>query len=209
MAVTKAERKRKKAKTTDAATASASGGRNFTEEDCGGGDEGPGEDTCGDGFWDEGEQFFCPEDCTGGEGGEPADICGDGVCTSDEVGNCDADCEDVNPSGPPSCGDGICEEWETGFCPEDCEGTDGAEAGEKGGEEGEKGGEEGVGLDCILDSCNTGMCMNFPECAAALECMGKCSDAICGEECLQYGPPGGPGAMTLLNTLECASLACW
>ena len=160
----------------------------YCEEDCGGGDEGPGEDTCGDGFCDEGEQFFCPEDCTGGEGGEPADICGDGVCTSDEVGNCDADCEDANPSGPPSCGDGICEEWETGFCPEDCGGTDGAEAGEKGGEEGEKGGEEGVGLDCILDSCNTGMCMNFPECAAALECMGKCSDAICGEECLQYGP---------------------
>jgi hypothetical protein len=75
--------------------------------------------------------------------------------------------------------------------------------------QGETSGGGGDSFECIVSSCDLGMCLSFPDCAVAVECMGSCSDLACGEDCLALGPSGGPGAQILQDAVECAADSCW
>ena len=62
-----------------------------------------------------------------------------------------------------------------------------------------------AGYECIVDSCDTGLCTFFPACDAALQCMGACGDTNCAETCVANAPDLAQG--TLKEALVCADAA--
>jgi len=181
------------------------GGEEEGEED-GNEEEGGDWDTCGNGECDQFEEFWCPEDCEG-EGGEEGE--------EEEGGDWD------------TCGNDKCDDFEEFWCPEDCEdkeegGEDGKEEGEEDGKEeggegpwGEEGGdedgeEEGMPeamedkLECIVDNCDVGMCLNNQACSWSLICMAACNSSDCLQDCADSGGPGGgPMQSILASAVDC------
>ena len=84
----------------------------------------------------------------GGEAG-CGNICGDGSCGPGEsFESCPEDCDEPASEG---CGDGICKDGETfEDCPADCPAPEET-------------------FSCLVESCDTAACLDFPVCEAAVE----------------------------------------
>ena len=73
-------------------------------------------------------------------------------------------------SGLPSCGDDECDGLEnTTNCPGDCSPI----------------GKPDLAYACILDGCQAGQCVQYPECNAGLKCVSECGDLECTVDCIQ------------------------
>ncbi len=56
-------------------------------------------------------------------------------------------------------------------------------------------------FECLVGECNPGMCLNFPGCAAAFECMTGCESDGCLKECIDDAPNGAKNVLN--NVAEC------
>ena len=89
------------------------------------------------------------------------------------------------------CGDGVCADDESPeTCPTDCPTP-----------------EEEV-FSCLLDSCDTGLCLNFPLCEASLACLAACTDVACGQACIAAAPAPAQGILESV-ALCGVEAGCW
>jgi hypothetical protein len=69
----------------------------------------------------------------------------------------------------PECGDLTCGEGEDAEnCPADC---------------------QGAGTGCLEDRCELGNCLDLPDCAEVVVCMGDCPSVECAQGCIELAPP--------------------
>ena len=88
-------------------------------------------------------------------------------------------------AGGAECGDLICDDSEDAeSCPADCQGS---------------------GTGCLEDRCELGNCLDLPECAEVVVCMGDCPTTECAAECIDLAPP--QAAPMLEAIVECGSEA--
>ncbi|MDP6944108.1 MAG: hypothetical protein QF464_08170, partial [Myxococcota bacterium] len=128
--------------------------------------------------------------------------CGDATCAQGCLeGTSDADtsalqglitcaafggCFDLAPDPvDPVCGDGTCDEGEDAEgCPDDCGAVD---------------------ISCIQDNCELGNCVDVPQCAEVITCMGSCESDACVTACIAAAPPEAEAMLTEIAT--CATAA--
>ena len=103
---------------------------------------------------------------------------------ADSVAFDDGDGPAISPPPTLSCGDGLCAGDETPeVCPADCVAAAPAT------------------LACLVDHCQTSSCPNVPECAAALNCVAGCLDAVCTAACVDDAP--APVQAVIASVVAC------
>lgn len=140
----------------------------------------------------------------------PGPECGNGKCEpGEDPQSCPDDCENVPPPPGDSC-EGKCGQFQDNApcqCDDECAQYDDCCDDYEDVCDGPP--PPPPELECIVNNCNTGQCLNVDQCADALFCMADCETVECAAICAEDGP-GGPAQNLLFNVLECgAEAGCW